>query len=76
MAFGCRRPLLQSVLPVPRNTPPDENTPETIADYKLLPEIASKIVIPEFDNGPFVIGHNGLAEYSGTTSGNPLFRSS
>jgi hypothetical protein len=42
------------------NSPPDEYTPGILADYEALAEIGSKFVIPEFDNGPFVIGHTDL----------------
>ncbi len=38
----------------------DEYGPEALADCETLAEMASQIVVPEFENGPFVIGHNNL----------------
>jgi hypothetical protein len=39
---------------------PDEYGPKALAEYEVLTRMASKFVVPEFDHGPFVIGHNDL----------------
>jgi hypothetical protein len=33
---------------------------ESVAEYELLAEMAPKIVVKGFENGPFVINHNDL----------------
>jgi hypothetical protein len=40
--------------------PDDEDKDETIAEYEVLAEMTSKMVIDEFENGPFVPLHNDL----------------
>lgn len=32
----------------------------TVAEYELLAELSDKIIIKEFESGPFVINHNDL----------------
>lgn len=32
----------------------------TVAEYELLAELADKIIIKEFESGPFIINHNDL----------------
>jgi len=41
--------------------PVDEYGPRAIADYEALANMASEFVLPEFEAGPFVIGHNDLS---------------
>ncbi|KAM5443291.1 hypothetical protein MferCBS31731_001612 [Microsporum ferrugineum] len=38
----------------------EEDGDETVADYEILANLSNKIVVKEFDNGPFVINHNDL----------------
>lgn len=38
----------------------EEDRAATVGNYELLAEFADKIVIEEFDHGPFVINHNDL----------------
>jgi len=42
------------------NGPEDEQRSNDLADYETLARMAVKFVLPEFDRGPFVIGHNDL----------------
>ena len=40
---------------------PDEDEKDiAIAEYELLAELSDKVIVEEFETGPFVINHNDL----------------